>query len=82
MENSELLTTKDAAKYLGVKVYWLQTHWKSERIPAIRLSSRGRLFFRKRSLDTWLTSREVEGGNFEYPLKSRSRSKLNRVQLV
>jgi excisionase family DNA binding protein len=60
MGNSELMNTKEAAAYLGVTIYWLQTNWKSERIPAVRLKNRGRLHFRKSALDGWV---KTQGSN-------------------
>ncbi len=59
MESLELLTTQQAADYLGVAVYWLQTHWKSEGIPVTRLTPKGPLRFRRSSLEAWAKSREV-----------------------
>ena len=59
MESLELLTTQQAADYLGVGVYWLQTHWKSEGIPVTRLSPKGPLKFRRSSLEAWAKSKEV-----------------------
>lgn len=59
MESLDLLTTQQAADYLGVGVYWLQTHWKSEGIPVTRLTPKGPLKFRKSSLEAWANSKET-----------------------
>jgi predicted site-specific integrase-resolvase len=58
MESLNLMNAKEAAAYLGVELHWLQTHWKSEGIPTIRYSQRGRLLFKKSRLDDWVASRE------------------------
>jgi len=80
---SELMSTKEAAEYIGVKIYWLQTHWKSEQIPAVRLTSKGRLHFRKAALDTWIKSREVIGNDRVYGIGSpKSRSRSTKVKLA
>ena len=80
MESLEIMNAQQAADYLGVELYWLQTHWKSEGIPTIRYSPRGRLRFRKSSLDAWAAEREkvwvgTDGAK-------RKRTKSRKVQLV
>ena len=80
MESLELMNAKEAAAYLGVELHWLQTHWKSEGIPTIRLSQRGRLLFKKSSLDAWVASREKVWID---PIQSqRQKAQGRKVQLV
>jgi excisionase family DNA binding protein len=83
MGNSELMNTKEAAAYLGVTIYWLQTHWRSERIPAVRLTNRGRLHFRKSALDGWVKTREVIGEDRHFgSFRPSPRSKSSKVKLA
>jgi hypothetical protein len=79
MESLELLTTQQAADYLGVAVYWLQTHWKSEGIPVTRLTPKGPLRFRRSSLEAWAKSREVV---YIDPGISERQKKSRKVSLV
>jgi len=80
MESLDLMNAKEAAAYLGVELHWLQTHWKTEGIPTIRYSQRGRLFFKKSSLDTWVSSREKVWVD---PVQSeRSKSPNRKVRLA
>lgn len=80
MESLDLMNAKEAAAYLGVELHWLQTHWKSEGIPTIRLSQRGRLLFKKSSLDNWVTSREKVWVD---PIQSeRQKAQGHKVKLV
>jgi len=80
MESLNLMNAQEAADYLGVELYWLQTHWKSEGIPTIRFTPRGHLHFRKSALDAWVASKEVvwDEGN----ASERRKSKVCKVQLV
>jgi len=77
MESLNLLNSQQAANYLGVELLWLQTHWKSEGIPTIRLTSRGRLYFRKNALDEWVASKEIV-----WDVSERKKTKMRKVQLV
>jgi excisionase family DNA binding protein len=77
MESLNLLNSQEAADYLGVELLWLQTHWKSEGIPTIRLSPRGHLHFRKSALDEWVASKEIV-----WDVSERKKSKVLKVQLV
>ena len=77
MESLNLLNSQQAADYLGVELLWLQTHWKSESIPTIRLTPRGRLYFRKNALDEWVASKEIV-----WDVSERKKSKMRKVQLV
>ena len=80
MESLDLMNAKEAAAYLGVELHWLQTHWKSEGIPTIRLSHRGRLLFKKSSLDNWVASREMV---WVEPIHGeRQKAKGRKVSLV
>jgi hypothetical protein len=80
MESLDLMNAKEAAAYLGVELHWLQTHWKSEGIPTIRYSQRGRLLFKKSSLDIWVASREKVWVD---PIQSeRQKAQGRKVKLV
>lgn len=55
--NNQLLTTKDAAKYLGVsKAFLERDRWAGARIPFIKVGSRA-VRYRPDDLETYLTSR-------------------------
>ncbi len=79
MESLDLLTTQQAADYLGVAVYWVQTHWKSEGIPVTRLTPKGPLRFRRDSLEAWAKSREAV---YIDPAVSERQKKSRKVSLV
>ena len=53
----ELLDTKEACEYLDVS-YWTLTHCLLEKIPHIRHSKRGKIKFRKSTLDKYLEEKE------------------------
>lgn len=80
MESLELINAQEAADYLGVELHWLQTHWKSEGIPTIRLTPRGRLHFRKSSISAWVDSKETVWA--DSTRGERQKRKGLKVQLV
>jgi len=79
MESLDLLTTEQAAEYLGVAVYWVQTHWKSEGMPVTRLTPKGPLKFRRAALEDWAKSKEVV---YVDPEVSERKKKSRKVSLV
>ena len=56
---SEILTTEDAAAYLGYSVEALRAKVRRKLVPHIRLNART-IRFRKSDLDAWLDSQAVE----------------------
>ena len=53
----KLLTTKEACDYLGVS-YWTLTNVLIKEIPHIRRTKKGRIKFRKTTLDKYLEEQE------------------------
>jgi excisionase family DNA binding protein len=53
-----LMSSKEAAEYLGMSLYWVQTHRVSEALPAIKVSAR-RYKYRKSELAEWVEKRRV-----------------------
>lgn len=63
---SQLLTTKQAAAYLGVSASFLEKdRWAGSRIPFIRVSSRS-IRYRREDLESFLKSRTCQSTS-QYP---------------
>ena len=61
METMELLTTKQAAEFLGVSMAFLERdRWAGARIPFVRIGSRT-IRYLKADLESYVSSRRVEG---------------------
>ena len=52
MRNADLLTTKEAAEYLGYHTVYLRKLAQQQRVPAIKMRRRWRFY--KYTLDEWL----------------------------
>jgi len=60
-ENTELLSSAEAARYLGIQPHTLSV-WRCEKryqLPYLKIGSR--VFYAKADLDRWLESRRREG---------------------
>jgi len=55
--SEQIMNTKEACEYLGVS-YWTLTNILIKEIPHIRHSSRGRIKFKKSTLDKYINEQE------------------------
>lgn len=58
----QILTTKEACQYLGVS-YWTLTNKLIKEIPHIRMAKRGRIKFKRSTLDKYLEEQEQKSRN-------------------
>ena len=61
MVPKELLNSNKAAKYLGMKQYWVQTRRVSEGIPHYEIN--GRYYYSPAELDAWLQDHHKQGNS-------------------
>ena len=70
-----LMSSKEAAEYLGMSLYWVQTHRISDALPAIKVSAR-RYKYRRSELAEWVEKRRVNpasGSKSTHSPKSQKR---------
>lgn len=68
-----LMSTREAAEYLGMSLYWVQTNRISAELPAIKVSAR-RYKYRQSELADWVERRRVNPA-------PRAKSKSQKIDL-
>ncbi len=74
-----LMTTKQAAAYLGKTPDWIWHNRDRLGIPFVRIG--GRYHFRRHSLDQWIASCEVNKIEADQPQKRPKRGKEKKMRI-
>ena len=74
MSSFGLLSSSEAAQFLGKSQHWVQVNRKRLGIPHYKIG--GRYYFKREELEAWLNLNHIEAKEIESPRGNPSRLKL------
>jgi excisionase family DNA binding protein len=74
MSSFGLLSSSEAAQFLGKSQHWVQVNRKRLGIPHYKIG--GRYYFKQEELEAWLNLNHIEAQQIETPKGNPSRLKL------